>query len=85
MVLERYTLYIRHQQYRETFDDLYCKLRRLYDLAEAAGMSEYDLLTVLITKGVRDRKTCSKIHEDFRTPNLDDTVKLIQKMVYIEI
>ena len=35
MVLARYNLFTRRQQYGETFEDWYCELRRLYDLAEA--------------------------------------------------
>ena len=45
-------------------------------------MSGDDLLTVLITTGVREDKVRSKILEDLRTPTLDDTVKLIEQMVY---
>ena len=51
-------------------------------MAEAENMSGDDLLTVLITTGVRDDKVRSKILEDLRTPTLDDTVKLIEQMVY---
>ena len=82
MVLARYNLFTRRQQNGETFEDWYCELRRLYDLAEAEGMSGDDLLTVLITTGIRDEKVRSKILEDLRTPTLDDTVKLIEQMVY---
>lgn len=35
MVLARYNLFTRRQHYGETFEDWYCELRRLYDLAEA--------------------------------------------------
>lgn len=52
------------------------------DLAETDGMSGDDLLTVLIATGIRDEKVRSKIFEDYRTPTLDDTVKLIQQMVH---
>ena len=82
MVLARYNLFTRRQQYGETFQDWYCQLCRLYNLAEAEDMSGDDLLTVLITTGVRDDKVRSKILEDLRTPTLDDTVKLIEQMVY---
>ena len=60
----------------------YCELRRLYDLAEANNMNSDDLLTVIITTGLRDDKVRSKIFEDLRTPTLDATVKLIEQMVY---
>ena len=60
IILARYNLFTRRQQYGETFDDWYCELRRLYDLAEAEGMSGEDLLTVLITTGVRDEKYALK-------------------------
>ena len=82
MVLARYNLFTRRQQQGESFDDWYCDLRRLYDLAEADDMSGDDLLTVLITTGIRDEKVRSKIFEDFRTPTLDETVKLIEQMVH---
>ena len=82
MVLARYNLFTRRQQQGDTFEDWYCELRRLYDLAEAEGMSGEDLLTVLITTGIRDEKVRSKIFEDLRTPTLDDTVKLIEQMVH---
>ena len=82
MVLARYNLFSRRQEAGETFEDWYCELRRLYDLAEAQEMSGDDLLTVLITTGVREEKVRSKIFEDLRTPTLDDTVKLIEQMVY---
>ena len=39
MVLARYNLFTRRQQQAETFEDWYCELRRLYDLAEADGMT----------------------------------------------
>ena len=70
MVLARYNLFTRRQQQGETFEDWYCELRRLYDLAEAEGMSGEDLLTVLITTGIRDDKVRSKIFEDLRTTPL---------------
>lgn len=82
MVLARYNLFTRRQQQGETFEEWYCKLRRLYDLAEAEGMSGDDVLTVLITTGIRDEKARSKIFEDLKTQTLDDTVKLIERMVY---
>ena len=66
----------------ETFDDWYCELRRLYDLAESEEMKGEDLLTVLITTGNRDERARSKIFEDLRTPTLDQTVKLIEQIVY---
>ena len=78
MVLARYNLFTRRQQQAETFEDWYCELRRLYDLAEADGMTGDDLLTALITTGIRDEKVRSKIFEDLKTPTLDDTVKLIE-------
>ena len=82
MVLARYNLFTRRQQQGETFEEWYCELRRLYDLAEANDMNGDDLLTVIITTGLRDDKVRSKIFEDLRTPTLDDTVKLIEEMVY---
>ena len=45
-------------------------------------MTGEDLLTVLITTGIRDEKVRSKIFEDLRTPTLGDKVKLIEQMVY---
>ena len=57
MVLARYNLFTRRQHYGETFEDWYCELRRLYDLAEAEEMSGDDLLTVLITTGVECERT----------------------------
>ena len=66
----------------ETFQEWYIELRRLYDLAEAEEMTGEDLLTVLITTGIRDEKVRSKILEDLRTPTLDDTVKLIEQMTF---
>ena len=45
-------------------------------------MTGNDLMTVLITTGVREEKVRSKILEDLRTPTLDETVKLIEQMVY---
>ena len=82
IILARYSLFTRRQQYGETFEDWYCELRRLYDLSEAEGMTGDDLLTVLITTGVKDEKVRSKILEDLKTPTLDETVKLIEQMVY---
>ena len=66
----------------EAFEEWYIELRRLYDLAEAEEMTGEDLLTVLITTGIRDEKIRSKILEDLRTPTLDDTVKLIEQMTF---
>ena len=71
IVVARYNLFTRRQQMGETFDDWYCELRRLYDLAEAEEMNGEDLLTVLITTGIRDERARSKIFEDLRTPTLD--------------
>ena len=51
-------------------------------MGEAKVMNGDDLLTVLITTGVREEKVRSKILEDLRTTTLDDTVKLIKQMVY---
>ena len=82
MVLARYNLFTRRQQMSETFEEWYIELRRLYDLAEAEDMTGEDLLTVLITTGIRDEKVRSKILEDLRTPTLDDTVKLIEQMTF---
>ena len=52
MVLARYNLFTRRQQQGETFDDCYCDLRRLSDLAEANEMRGDDFLAVLITTGI---------------------------------
>ena len=82
MVLARYNLFTRRQQQGQTSEGWNCELRRRYDLAEAEDMNGDDLLTVLITTEVRDEKVRSKILEDLRTPTLDDTVKLIEQMVY---
>ena len=82
MVLARYNLFTRRQQMSETFEEWYIELRRLYDLAEAEEMTGEDLLTVLITTGIRDEKVRSKILEDLKTPTLDDTVKLIEQMTF---
>ena len=82
IILARYNLFTRRQHHGETFEEWYCELRRLYDLAEAEEMTGEDLLTVLITTGVRDEKVRSKILEDLRTPTQDETVKLIGQMVY---
>ena len=51
-------------------------------MVEADEMSREDLLTVLITTGIKEEKFRSKVFEDLRTPTLDDTVKLIEQMVY---
>lgn len=45
-------------------------------------MAGDDLLTVLITTGIRDEKVRAKMLEDLRTPTLEETVKLIEKKVY---
>ena len=45
-------------------------------------MTGNDLLTLLITTGIRDEKVRSKILEDLKTPTLDETVKLIEQMAY---
>ena len=82
MVLARYHLFTRKQQHGETFEDLYFELTRLNDLAEAKDMKGEDLLTVLITTWHHDEKVTSKILENLKTPTLDDTVKLIEQMVY---
>ena len=82
IVLARYNLFTRRQQQGETFEDWFCEIRRLYDLAEADEMSGDDLVTVLITTGILNEKVRSKILEDLRTPTFDDTEKLIKQMVY---
>ena len=82
MVLGRYNFFTRRQQHGVTFEDWYCELRRLYDLAEANYMKGEDLLTLLILTGIRDEKVRSKILENQKTPILDDTIKLIEQMVY---
>ena len=82
IILARYNLFTRRQHHGETFEEWYCELRRLYDLAEAEEMTGEDLLTVLITTGVRDEKVRSKILEDLTTPTQYETVKLIKQMVY---
>ena len=57
MALTKYNLSTGRQQQGETFEDWYCELRRIYDLAEAQDMTGDDLLIVLITTGIRDEKT----------------------------
>ena len=69
MVLARYNLFTRRQQHGESFEDWYCELRRLYDLAEAQDMSGDDLLTVLITTGIRDEGVRSKILKIYEPPH----------------
>ena len=54
----------------------------MFDLAKAKDIDGEDLLTVLITTGIRDEKVRSKILEDYRNPTLDETAKLIEQMVY---
>ena len=81
-ILARYNLLTRKQHHGETFEDWNCELRRLYDLAEAEGMTGDDLLKVLITIGIRDEKVRSKILEDLGPPTLDETVKMIEQMLY---
>ena len=61
IILARYHLFSRRQQYGETFEEWHCELRRLYDLAEAEAMTGNDLMTVLITTGAREEKVQSKI------------------------
>ena len=56
IILARYNLFTRSLHHGETFEDWYCELRRLYDLAEAEGMTGDDLLIVLITTGIREEK-----------------------------
>ena len=58
------------------------ELRKFYDLAEAKDMTGDDLLTVLITTGIREEKVRSKILEELSPPTLDDTIKLIAQMVH---
>ena len=82
MVLARYNLFTRRQKPYETFEEWLSELRKLYDLAEAEDMTGDDLLTVLITTGIREEKVRSKILEELRTPTLDDTIKLIAQMVH---
>ena len=82
IVLAGYNLFTRRQQQGERFEDWYCKLRRFFDLAEAKDIEGEDLFSVLITTGVCDEKVRSKILEDYRNPTLDETVKLIEQMVY---
>ena len=45
-------------------------------------MSGEDLMTVLITNGVKEERVRSKILEDQKTPILDETIKLIEQMMY---
>ena len=82
MILAWYNLFTRRQHYGETFDDWLCELRKLYDIADGDDIKRNDLMTVLITTGNRDETLRSKILEDLRNSTLDDTVKLIGKMVY---
>ena len=77
-MLERYNLFTRRQKPYETFEEWLSELRKLYDSAEAKDMTGDDLLTVLITTGIREEKVRSKILEELRTPTLDDTIKLIE-------
>lgn len=51
-------------------------------MVEAKDMVGDNALTVLITIGIRDEKVGSKILEDFRASTLDETVKVIEQMVY---
>ena len=84
IILARYNLFTRRQHQGENFDDWLCEIRRLYDLAEAQEMSGEDLMTVLITTGVKEERVRSKILEDLKTPTLDETIKLIEQMMYAE-
>ena len=45
-------------------------------------MKGEDLFTVLIKTGIHDEKVRSQILENLKIPTLDDTVKLIEQMVY---
>ena len=82
IILARYNLFTRRQHQGENFDDWLCEIRRLYDLAEAEEMKGEDLMTVLITTGVKEERVRSKILEDLKTPTLDETIKLIEQMMY---
>ena len=72
MVLARYNLFTRRQQRGETFEDWYCEIRRLYDLAEADEMSGDDIVTVT-------RKIVLKRWDKILTkcPNLEETRRTI--------
>ena len=84
IILARYNLFTRRQHQGENFDNWLCEIRRLYDLAEAEEMSGEDLMTVLITTGVKEEHVSSKILEDLKPPNLDETIKLIEQMMYVK-
>ena len=82
IILARYNLFTRRQHQGEAFEDWLCEIRRLYDLAEAQAMTGEDLLTVLITTGIKEERVRSKILEELKTPTFDETVKLIEQMMY---
>ena len=63
MVLARYNLFTRRQSQHETFDEWYGELRKFHDSSEAKDMTGDNLLTVLITTGIKDEKVRSKILE----------------------
>lgn len=56
----------------------------MYDLGEADDVAGEDLLTDLITTSLRDEKVRSNILKDLSTPTLDQTMKLIERMVYFK-
>lgn len=45
-------------------------------------MTGEGLLAVLLTMGIRNEKVKTKLLEDLRTLTLDDTVQLIEQMVF---
>ena len=78
MVLPKYNLFTRRQQHGETFKDWYCELKRLFDPADAENITSDDLLTVLITTGIRNKSSRLKTLENYRNRTLDQTLKLIE-------
>ena len=82
IILARYNLFTRRQHQGEAFEDWLCEIRKLYDLAEAQAMTGEDLLTVQITTGTKEERVRSKILEELKTPTFDETVKLIEQMMY---
>ena len=82
IILARHNLSSRRQRHGETFEEWYCELRRLHVIAEQKDMSADDVLTVLITTRVTDEKVRFETLEDLRTTTLDETVMIIEQMVY---
>lgn len=79
-------IYLHEGKQGENFKDWYCESRRSYDLVEVEDMEGYDLLTALMTTGIRDgQKFLGAAEPLFQTRSLSSQNKCCTKRTLARI